>query len=72
MSMIEEEPAPLPIPMTTLRDYMAAQALIALYSCQPFTVALAKEVKKDSLDFKVSMAQHAYLMADAMIVERER
>lgn len=67
-----DELAPLPIPVASLRDYLAAQALIALFSCEPFTVALDKAAKKEGWDYKAAMAQHAYQMADAMLTERER
>lgn len=59
-------------PEVSLRDHMAMHAMVALYACIPFVTALDKTSKKEGVEFKTALAQHAYLMADAMLAERDR
>lgn len=63
------------LPGMTLRDWFAAQTLVAMGNWMPYAGSL-QSIQYDSDEFHKRMVQarakHAYLQADAMIAERSK
>ena len=56
----------------TLRDYFAGEALQAFMSSNRWLTGLDFKCNESKILFKVRLAQECYVMADAMLKEREK
>lgn len=54
----------------SLRDYFAAQAMIALMSSDRWVRTMNSHAAAADREFKAALAQHSWAMADAMLAAR--